>query len=293
MLDPLYLTHTSLAFFALAMTIVSLWVKRSPWIWGPFLILAFALAYMAKVVGSDALIPIGALLVLHTILKGDLRGLARFILVVIAIVVSLGLALHKFPGFDNPQILDKVKISKNAYPFSLSLNFDTPFMGLFVLALGFPLIGSIREFGRLLKVALPLSIGGMAILIVLSLYWGMIAWDPKIPRIFWFFLIQNLLFTCVIEEAFWRGFVQREFFRWFGNRGFLANIGCVFVTAFFFAALHYLWIPNIPFLGLVFIAGIIYGSIYQYTQALEASILCHWLFNITHMLLFTYPAISH
>ncbi|NGX47119.1 MAG: hypothetical protein K1000chlam3_00488, partial [Chlamydiae bacterium] len=56
-----------------------------------------------------------------------------------------------------------------------------------------------------------------------------------------------------------------------------------------FAALHYIWVPNIPFLTLVFVAGIIYGSIFQFTRALEASILCHWLFNITHFLLFTYP----
>ncbi|NGX48407.1 MAG: hypothetical protein K1000chlam3_01800, partial [Chlamydiae bacterium] len=70
------LPHTVLAFFALAMTILSLWVKRSPWIWGSFLVLAFALAFMAKIITPIALAPIGAVLVLHTLLKGDLRGLA-------------------------------------------------------------------------------------------------------------------------------------------------------------------------------------------------------------------------
>ena len=126
-------------------------------------------------------------------------------------------------------------------------------------------------------------------MVMLALYSGLIKWDPKLPQIFWFFAIENLIFVSIIEEAFWRGFIQREFFRWFGEKGYLANVGCVLVTAFIFAALHYIWVPNIPFLTLVFVAGIIYGSIFQFTRALEASILCHWLFNITHFLLFTYP----
>lgn len=286
------LIHTTLAFFALAMTIVSLWVKRSPWIWGPFLVLAFALAYIEKIITPIALAPIGALLGLHTLLKGDIRGLARFVLVVITFVISLGLLIHYFPGFNNISILQNVQISKNAYPYSLYLNFDKPFVGIFVLAVGFPLISNLRDLKSVMKIALPLIIGGIAIMIILATYSGMVKWDPKFRQIFWFFMVQNLLFVCVIEAAFWRGFIQREFFRWFGEKGFLASIGCVLLTAFLFAATHYLWVPNIPFLTLVFIAGIIYGSIYQYTKALEPSIFCQWLFNMTHFLLFTYPALK-
>lgn len=285
------LIHTTLAFFALAMTIASLWVKRSPWIWGPFLVLAFALAYVEKIITPIALAPIAALLALHTLLKGDIRGLARFVLVALAAVVSFGLLLHFFPGFNNIQILQKVQISKNAYPYSLCLSFDKPFVGIFVLAVGFPLIGNMRDFKNVMKLALPLIIGGIAIMIILSIYSGMIQWDPKFLQIFWFFMVQNLLFVCIIEGAFWRGFIQREFFRWFGDKGFFANIGCVLATAVLFAALHYFWVPSIPFLFLVFVAGIIYGSIYQFTKALEPSIFCQWLFNITHFLLFTYPAL--
>ncbi|NGX59293.1 MAG: hypothetical protein KR126chlam3_00441 [Chlamydiae bacterium] len=291
-MDALLLPHTTLAFFALAMTILSLWVKPSPWIWGSFLVLAFALAYMAKIITPIALAPIGGLLVLHTLLKGDVRGLARFVLVVVTTIISIGLLRNLFPGFHNIPILQKVHVSAGAHPFSLYLNFDKPFIGLFVLAVGFPLIGNLRDFGKVMKIAIPLSLVGIIILMIPSLYSGMIKWDPKLPNFFWFFAIVNLIFVSVIEEAFWRGFIQREFFRWFGEKGYLANVGAVFITAFFFAALHYWWVPNIPFLSLVFIAGIIYGSIYQYTRALEASILCHWLFNITHLLLFTYPALK-
>jgi len=286
------LIHSTLAFFALAMSITSLWAKRSSWIWGSFLVLAFALAYLAKIISPIALVPIGTLLVLHTLLKGDIRGLARFVLVVITFVISLGLLVHKFPGFDNIPILQKVQISPGAYPFNLWLNFDKPFVGLFVLALGFPLVATLRDFSKLMRSAIPLALGGIAIMIVLALYFGQVRFDPKLPKIFWFFAIENLIFVSIIEEAFWRGFVQKEFFRWFGEKGIVASTASVLITALLFTALHYFWVPSLPFLLLVFVASVIYGSIYQFTRALEASILCHWLFNITHFLLFTYPGLS-
>lgn len=286
------LIHSTLAFFALAMTILSMWVKRSPWIWGSFLVLAFALGYMAKLVAPIALVPVGGLLIVQTLLRGDIRGLPRFVLFVIAVALSLGLMVRFFPGFTGWPILKDAMISEGAFPFSLYLNFSKPFMGIAVLAVGFPLISNPHEFGRVIKRALPLMIGGILIMIILALFSGLIKFDPKLPKIFWFFLVQNLIFVCIIEEAFWRGFVQRECFRAFGEKGFAANVGCIVVTAFFFAALHWFWVSSIPFLALVFVAGIIYGAVYQYTKAIEASIVTHWLFNVTHFALFTYPALQ-
>ncbi|NGX37282.1 MAG: hypothetical protein K1000chlam2_00436 [Chlamydiae bacterium] len=287
-MDQWITIHASLAYFALAMTFISVWVKRSPWIWGPFLLFALILGYFAKILTPIAFAPIGALLILHTLLKGDIRGLARFVLVAVTTVVSVGLLTHYFPGFHNIRLFDKVPISPHSYPVTLWLSFDKPFIALFILALGFPLVANLREFGNVLKVTLPLMIGGVVLLALLGLFSGLIAWDPKFPQIFWAFALINL-FVCIVEEAFWRGFIQNEFFRWFGGKGFVASISSVFITALPFAALHYFWVPNLPFLGLVFVAGIIYGSIYQFTRALEASIFTHWVFNLTHFLLFTYP----
>lgn len=286
------LIHVTLAFFALAMTILSLWVKRSPWIWGSFLILAFALGYMAKLVQPIALAPVGGLLIVHTFLKGDVRGLARFVLAGLAIALSLGLALRYFPGFTGYPIVEKVKISSDGAPYSLYLNFSKPFIGIFVLAVGFPLVKNLRELSEVMKTAIPMALAGIGIMIFLALYSGLIHFDPKFPSLFWFFLIENLIFVSIIEEAFWRGFVQKELFRAFGSRGALAQIGCVGITALAFAALHYFWVPNLGFLALVLVASIIYGSIYQFTKALEASIFTHWLFNIVHFSLFTYPILQ-
>ena len=292
MSNPWILAHASLAYFALTMTIISLWVKRSPWIWGSFLIFAFILGYFAQLVQSIALVPIAALLFLHSVLKGQLRGLPRLVLVLLATAISLGLWFHYFPGFQNWRIIKDAQISANAYPFSLYLTFDKPFIGIFILALGFPLVSNLHEFGKVMKTAIPMTIAGMTILLGVALYLGQIAWDPKFLSIFWLFFFQNLIFTVIPEETFMRGFIQNEFFKGFGSRGGLASTASVLLTALLFATLHYVWAPNATFLILIFLAGIIYGTIYQLTQSLEASILCHFVFNLTHLLLFTYPAIK-
>ena len=281
-----------LSFFALAMTIITAWVKRSPWIWGGFLIFAFALGYLAKLFDPIALAPIGGLFLLHSLLKGDIKGLARLILALLAAVISIGLLIHKLPGFHNWLVVNKQHLTSNAAPFTLYLNFDKPFIGIFILVLGFPLLKDPSEFGRMLKLAIPLIIGGVAIMIIAALFSGLIQWAPKFPKIAWFFALENLIFVCIIEEAFWRGFIQNEFFRFFGGKGALGSMGAVFLTAFIFAGLHYFWIASLPFLGLVFLAGLIYGTIYQVTKSLEASILCHWVFNMTHFFFFTYPVLQ-
>jgi len=283
--------HASLSFFALAMTIISFWVKRSAWTWGGFLVFALVLGYFAGIITPIALAPIGALLVLHALMQSEVRGLVRFVLFAATVAISIGLLGHYFPGFHNIPIYQKIKISPDAVASSLWLNFDKPFIGIFVLAWGLPLMKSVSDFERLLKVALPFAIGGIAIMIYFSLFSDLIHWDPKFTPRFWIFAIINLIFVTVIEEAFFRGFFQNELLRWLGGKGYLANVGSVFLTALAFALLHFQWVANPYFLALVFIAGIIYGSIYQFTKAIEASILCHWLLNITHFALFTYPVL--
>jgi hypothetical protein len=284
--------HVTLAYFALIMTFVSLWVKRSPWIWGGFLLISFVLAYFAGIVAPIALAPIGGLLVVQALIKSDIKGFMRLLLVLVAIALSVGLMFHYFPGFKSWIVAKNLRLSPGAIPYTFALNFDKPFIGLFVLAWSFPLIENAKGFEKMFKATLPLTLVGVVILACLAFFSGLVKWDPKWPAIIWLFLPINLFFVCIPEEAFMRGFIQRELFGWFGGKGMLANSGSVLVTAFAFATAHYFWISSLPFLGLVFVAGIIYGAIYQYTKSIEAAILCHWVFNITHILLFTYPALK-
>jgi membrane protease YdiL (CAAX protease family) len=101
-----------------------------------------------------------------------------------------------------------------------------------------------------------------------------------------------LIFVSIPEEAFFRGFIQRELYQWFGSNP-LAASGSILITSAFFTLLHLIWVANLPFLGLVFIASLIYGTIYQVTKSIESSILCHFGLNVIHFFFFTYPALEN
>lgn len=283
---------SSLCFFAFAMSFLSLWVRKTAWLWASFLLIAYFLAFQAKIATSLSLVPVLILLCCHYFLSKQINKGARYLLFGTALLISLGLAFHFFPGFHNWNIASNLHISPGAHPYNLWLNFDKPFIGIFVLACSIPLITLGSQFWKMLKVAIPLSIAGILIMMAISLHFGMVKWDPKIPLISMIWLIDNLIFVSIPEEAFFRGFIQRELYDWFGKTT-TAAIASIFVTSLCFTLLHLIWVADLAFLGLVFIASIIYGSIYQITNSIEASILCHFGLNATHFFLFTYPALQN
>jgi uncharacterized protein len=281
----------SLCFFSLAMSIVSLWIKKTPALWGTFLIIAIILAWQAHIITSMALIPIGILFFCQLCLTRNIYKPWRYILFGVVVIVSLALAFHFLPGFNNWFLVKEMKLSPDALAYSLYLNFDKPFIGIFVLAFSLPLINSREKWIRMLRITLPATVLGIAVLCAIALQIDMIRWDPKLPVIFFPWIFANLLFVSIPEEAFFRGFIQREIFLWFGKTP-LSAIGSVVITSLFFVLLHLIWVGSFPFLCLVFVASLIYGTLYQITQSIESSILCHYLFNVTHFLLFTYPALQ-
>ena len=282
---------SSLCFFAFAMSFVSLWVRKTAWLWGSFLLIAYILAFTARIATWISLIPVFILFFCHFFLKKELTKATRFLLFCIATGVSLALAFHFLPGFNNWEIASPLCLSPDAYPYHLWLNFDKPFIGLFVLALSLPLITSKSELFRVLKIAIPLSILGILIMMGISLHFELVRWDPKIPVITLVWLLDNLILVATAEEAFFRGFIQREIYNWFGKTS-LAGLGSILVTSLLFTLLHLIWVANFPFLCLVFVASVIYGLIYQITRSIEASILCHFGLNVIHFFFFTYPALA-
>jgi uncharacterized protein len=282
---------STMCFFAFAMTFISLWARKTAWLWGSFLLIAYILAFEAKIASWISLIPVLILFFCHYFLKNDLPKSARFLLFCIATSVSLALAFHFLPGFHNWNLASNLCLSPGAYPYILWFNFDKPFIGIFVLAFSIPLISSKTQLIRVLKLSVPMSIAGILIMMAISLYFNLVQWDPKISVILFVWLFENLIFVCIPEEAFFRGFIQREIYNWFGKNA-IAGFGSICITSVFFTLLHLIWVADLSFLCLVFVASLIYGTIYQVTQSIEASILCHFGLNVTHFLLFTYPALQ-
>lgn len=280
-----------LTFFAFAMSFISLWLNKTTWLWGSFLIISIILAFQTGILAPLGLIPICAVLLCHFLLKSGVKRWGRLFLFTLVSALSIGLTFHLFPGFNNWEVASGLKVSPGAYPYNLWFNFDKPFIGIFPLVWSIALVQSPAQLKKVFKPTLILSLGGIALMMFLSVKSGIVKWDPKIPAMLFVWLINNLIFVCIPEEALFRGFFQKEVGQWLGG-GMLAKVVAVLATSLFFTLFHVKWVPSIPFLCLVFVAGLLYGTIYEMTKSIECSIFCHFVLNATHLLLFTYPALS-
>jgi len=257
--------------FSIAMSFASLWIRKTAWLWGSFLIIAIITAFKAHVISYLALFPLAALFICQYALMYNVNKTVRFLLFCTATLISLALLFHFLPGF---------------YPIKPYAPFDTPFIGIFVLALSIPLISSRVALRKMLRISLPILIVALILLNGIALKMGVIHFDLKLPLNTPAWLGANLFLITIPEEAFFRGFIQREAYIWFGKTP-LAACGAIFIGSIFFVLVHLAWVGSFPFLCLIFIASLLYGSLYQWTGTIESSIFCHFLFNVTHFLLFT------
>lgn len=202
-------------------------------------------------------------------------------------VVSLTMALHAWPGFHNPKLLDEVRSSPHALPFTLYANFDKASAGLFLLVFFAP---RLRTFEEARAIILPTALASLVTAaLTLGLAWatGHVRPDIKVPAFTATFLAVNLLFTCVAEEAFFRGLIQQQLSGALALRPNLAWLPVVASTLLF--TLAHAGGP-VPYLACVAVAGLAYGLVQARTGRLEAATLTHFAVNAAHFLLFTYPA---
>jgi membrane protease YdiL (CAAX protease family) len=138
-----------------------------------------------------------------------------------------------------------------------------------------------------LRQTLPVLVLTVAATLGFALAAGVVGIDVKLPQQTLSFIVVNLLFTVIAEEAFFRGLVQARLagalqrFRW---GPWLA----VTVSALLFGAAHLG--GGVRYGILAGIAGIGYAWAYHRTQRIEAAILVHIALNAVHFIGFTYPA---
>lgn len=208
---------------------------------------------------------------------------------IVVLFVAYGLGAHIIPYFHNLKVLSNVYISKEGTPFSLYLNFDKTIVGLFILGFTQPLLSKKEEWIAMLKQTIPRTVLFVFILVFLALFAGKIGFDPKLPENLPIWLITNLLFVCMAEEAFFRGFIQKKLAEIFSSFVW-GNLIAVAAASLLFGFAHYA--GGIAYSIWGTIAGLGYGWIYQKNNQVESSILAHFSLNVTHFLLFTYPALS-
>ena len=205
------------------------------------------------------------------------RGVALTLL----LLWAMALTLHLVPGFDNFKVLDRVQAGPASVPFTLYLNLDKPLI-FFGLLLAWPALlgpGGTMRWRPLALLMLPLAT-------LLLLAWQLGALKPEVglPHWWWLFAVNNLVFTCVAEEALFRGLIQQGVASrskpWLG----------LLVASLLFGAAHLAGGPLLVLFAAL--AGACYGLAFQLSGRLSVAILLHFLFNFAHLALFTYPLAS-
>ena len=217
------------------------------------------------------------------------RGWQRSIAGAGVLLLATGLVTHSLPGFGNVRVLSGVHLTPEAAPFSLYLNFDKTVAGLFLLGWGQARLRRWQD-GRAMLAAMVLpTLAVMGVVLMLSFLTGYVRLAPKWPAETGLWLAVNLLFTCMAEEAFFRGFIQERLQRW-GTEWDGGRLAALGVAALLFGLAHLGggWVYAV----LATVAGAGYGWVYQKTGRIEASILAHFALNAVHFFLFTYPALA-
>ncbi|KEY90238.1 CAAX amino terminal protease [Candidatus Photodesmus katoptron] len=195
---------------------------------------------------------------------------------------SLGVFFHVIPGFHNFKVLDNVIAGPKSSPFTMYLNLDKPLI-FFVLLLALPKIMEphppIPNIKAIFITIFPL----FSLLFIASLIKA-IQLELTIPSWWWIFAFNNLLFTCVSEESFFRAYIQKNITTQIGWIPGLVLASLLFGLAHFSGGLLLIFFSTL--------AGLGYGSIFHFSHRLWVGVLFHFLFNFIHLIFFTYPILA-
>lgn len=208
-----------------------------------------------------------------------------------AAALALALALHLVPGFHAPKLFDGVRFSEDSLPFTSTLNFDKAAAGLLLLV-AFCRPGEGAGARRTLAWTLGGAVVTPIVAIGAAVLAGFTSLDPKWPEGAGVFLAANLLFTCVAEEAFFRGLIQERIARLAERTGQpIWRWVAIAVASALFGLAHAGGGPL--YMLLAGIAGLGYGVVYAATRRIESAILVHFALNAVHFTGFAYPALAH
>lgn len=204
---------------------------------------------------------------------------------------GLALALHALPGFHNPMLVNAVRITPGALPFTLYANFDKGSVGLLILACFAPRLASLKDARAVVVPTLVAIVVTGAASIGAAWLAGYVRFEPKLgvlPSFAPVFLFVNLFFTCVAEEVFFRGLIQERLTRGLAHRPRLVVLP-VIVSASLFGLAHLGGGP--VYMAAATLAGLGYAGVYAKTRRVEAAVVTHFAVNAMHFIFFTYPGL--
>jgi membrane protease YdiL (CAAX protease family) len=280
-------------FGLLLVAVLGLWIHRVVWV-GAFA-LAIGVAHITGAVTGLAgfwIAILAALAVGYRVARdAPLTPATRAMQVAAGLaffLFALAMSLLLLPGFPRTTLIADTVLSPGAVPYGIGLGFPKVAAGILVLGIIHDdRVRSWPELGRVLKLAMPVFAATTGAVMMFALATGFVAFDPKWTPVFLIWAVTNLFFTCLSEEAFFRGFVLAEIARP-GGRAWMTI--AVIVSAILFGLAHFGGGPTYVIAGVI--AGLGYGLVYARTRRLEAAMAVHFGVNAVHFLFFTYPRLA-
>lgn len=282
-------------FGALALAVLLLWVPAPAvrgnrgWAWGAGLLLACALGMATRVLDWRGLIAVALYVALAVSARASTRAALRVPLLVLTGLCAFLLAVHRLPGFDNPLVAGAVQVSRGAPPFSLYANFDKAVAGIVLMGVFCAPLRNVAAWGPLLRRTAPVLLATLVVVLGAGTLFGVVAPDPKWTPLAPWFLVINLLFTCVAEEAFFRAFLLGGLARACAGWRFGTALAVAVSTALFGLAHAG---GGAALVALAALAGLGYAAAYLRSGRIEGAILTHFALNAVHFVAFTYPALQ-
>lgn len=246
--------------------------------------LGYAVALSYGRLGAQSLIAFALLLAVAAAVRQNRSQGLRLLGHGLFVVLALALALHWLPGFAGARVIDSVRFTVDAVPFSMYLNLDKPLIAYWLVLVCPWIVLQRSRRDALLSVATLLPATALLCLGAAMLM-GMIGWAPKWPDQAWLWALNNLLLVSLTEEALFRGYVQGGLSRLLKSRPYGDSVALV-VASVLFGLAHIGAGAQWVLLGSI--AGLGYGLAYR-QGGLLAAVLTHFGLNLLHFALFSYP----
>ncbi len=276
----------------LAIAIMSTWLRpikvkggREVPAWTVLLLLACVSGIVFGLLTPAAVPALLAFSILTYFARGFRPGIIKVLLLLATAIMALALSFHLFPGFINPSITYSTRINGSPSVATYNFHFDKIAAGLVLLAAFCAPSRSRYEWRSILR-QYPVILGTPIVVLTLGMVFGYVFFDPKFYSYTPLLVLSNLIFTCVPEEAFFRGFAQQQLAIGMKRVPYGAYIAMLVVPILFGLA-HAK--GGALLVALAAVAGFGYGYAYFRSQRIEAAILTHIALNALNFMAFSFP----
>lgn len=257
-------------------------------VWAPALVVSLAVGWWAHVLRPTAVLSVVLLWVLA---EGSRRWAARDVgrwCTVGAVVLAVLLGLRLVPGFEPLVVATDVQLSPTSSLLTLRASYDKGVAGMLLMAL-IVRRSSPERWTR--AIGIGFAIGLLTAVPLVGIAWatGGVDFDPKLPDLAAWWVAINLLQTCVMEEALFRGVVLDRLARAWRSRRHHTEVA-VAVSALLFGMAHLG--GGLHAVVLASLAGVGYGLAFVRGGGVEAGIAAHFAVNAVHFLGYSYPYAS-